>query len=177
MDAPVAVSREPVGTELPALTAVTERLRRPAGVTRSPVYCPPNGAFGEGRPHTELDAKIRAAYPGPRGPRPAWLYDAVAIDDSTFVVLTVGWKKWAYKLPSDTFGLYVFDGTEARTAWLSTDDNEHKPLAHFQLREFDPAGNLVLVHEKERTRLKKVHKPSNWYWMAADTPLASFPSR
>jgi hypothetical protein len=95
----------------------------------------------------------------------------------------------------------VFDDSGARTAWLFTDDREYKPLAHFPLREFDPVGHLVLVHEKqnlvlavpvpddladlpgavtdslalfrkERSRLKKEHGPLNWYWTTADTPLA-----
>jgi hypothetical protein len=180
------------------------------------------------------------------GPRPEWLYDAVPIDDSTFVVLTVGWKKKAYmrgrpflfalvdadgkllgRLDLHTYrdsagrgvrydvvvdqvrrrifhlntcGLYVFDDSGTRTARLSTEDKEYRPLAHFQLREFDPDGRLVLVHEKqnlvltvpvpddladlpgavtdalalfrrERARLKKARRPANWYWTADDTPL------
>ncbi len=236
---------------MPALTAVTALLRTPRGSTRSPAYCPPAGALGEGEPRTELDEQIRAERPGPGGPRPAWLYDAVAIDDSTFVVVTVGWKKVAYKRGSEfmfalvdadgkllghldlhtyrdaaargvrydvvvdqarrrvfhlnTFGLYAFDDTGTRTAWLSTADREYKPLAHFQLREFDPAGDLVLVHEKqnlvltipvpddladlpetvtdalalfrkERSRLKKENQPTNWYWTTADTPITTFRS-
>jgi hypothetical protein len=240
----VALSTEPVGAGLPALTAVTALMREPHGYTRTPVYCPPAGTSGEGEPRTELDEQIRAADPGPGGPRPAWLYDAVPIDDATFVVLTVGWKKWAYKRGGEfmfvlvdadgkllgrldlhkyrdaaargvrydvavdqarrrvfhlnTFGLYVFDASGTRTARLSTDDREYKPLAHFQLREFDPAGGLVLVHEKqnlvltvpvpddladlpvavtdalalfrkERSLLKKTHRPENWYW-TADVP-------
>jgi hypothetical protein len=243
----VAVSTEPVGAVMPPLTAVTALLRRPNGSTRWPLYCPPNGASGEGESLTELDEQIRAVHPGPGGPRPAWLYDAVAIDDSTFVVLTVGWKKKAYMRGREfmfvlvdaggkllgqldlhtyrdsasrgvrydvvvdqarrrifhlnTFGLYVFDDAGRRTARLSTDDKEHKPLARFQLREFDPAGQLVLVHEKdnlvltvpvpddladlpeavtdslalyrkERLRLKKAHRPPNSYW-TAEIPIAS----
>jgi hypothetical protein len=246
----VAVSSQPVGTTLPPLTAVTALLRAPWGNTHWPAYCPPAGTLGEGEPRTELVEQIRAAYPQPGGPRPAWLYDAVAIDDSTFVVLTVGWKKRAYQRGHEfmfvlvdgdgkllgrldlhtyrdsaargvrydvvvdqtrrrvfhlnTFGLYVFDDTGTRTARLSTDDREYKPLAHFQLREFDPDGNLVLVHEKqnlvltvpvpddladlpcavtdalalfrkERARLKKAHQPSNWYWTTnTDLPLTAF---
>ncbi len=246
----VAVSADPVGTVLPPLTAVTA-LRVRNATAYSPGQCPPTCALGE--PRTELLEQIKAAHPGPGGPRPTWLYDAVPIDDSTFVVQTVGWKKWAYKRGGDfmfvlvntdgkllgrldlhtyrdaaargvrydvvvdqarrrifhlnTFGLYVFDDSGTRTAWLSTEAKEHKPLAHFQLREFDPTGHLVLVHEKqnlvltvpvpddladlpaaitdslalfrkERTRLKKEHKPSNWYWTTPLTdpgPAASHP--
>jgi hypothetical protein len=245
----VAVSEEPVGTELPRLTAVTTLLRAPTSVIHMRVYFPPAGASGEGEARTELVEQLRAVYPGPGGPRPAWVCDAVPIDDSTFVVLTVGWKKRAYQRGNEflfalvngdgkllgkldlhtyrdaaargvrydvvvdqarrrvfhlnTFGLYVFDDSGTRTAWLSTEDKEYKPLAHFQLREFDPAGNLVLVHEKqnlvlavpvpddladlpgavtdalavfrkERARLKKSFLAPNWYWTTLDTPLVSF---
>ena len=246
----VALSQEPFGATFPALTAVTALLRKPNGSTRWPLYCPPGGRLGEGEPLTELDEQFRAETPGPGGPRPSWICDALPIDDSTFVVLTAGWKKQAYKrggqflfalVNSDgkllgrldlhtyrdaaargvrydvavdqtrrrvfhlnTFGLYVFDDTGARTAVLSTSEKEHKPLTHFQLREFDPTGNLVLVHEKqnlvltipvpddlddlpgavtdslalfrkERTRLKKAHTPKNWHWTTPPgTPLTTF---
>ncbi len=243
----VAVSREPVGAGLPALTAVTALVLRPQRLSSPLAYCPPADAFGEGVPRTELSEQMRAAYPG--GPRIEWSHDAVPIDDKTFVVLTVGWKKRAYQrgrpfmfvlvdadgkllghldlgiyrdsatrgvrfdvvvdqprrrvFHLNTFGLYVFDDTGARMAHLSTAEREYKPLAHFQLREFDSTGQMVLVHEKqnlvltvpvpddladlpeavtdslalfrkERARLKKAHPPQNWYWTAADTPLTDF---
>ena len=190
----VAVSREPIGAALPALTAVTALSRTPNSTVHSPVYCPPTGASGEGEPRTGLVEQIRAAHPGPGGPRPAWVYDVV-VDQA---------RRRIFHL--NTFGLYVFDDSGTRTAWLSTDDKEYRPLAHFQLREFDPAGQLVLVHEKqnlvltvpvpddladlpgavtdalalfrkERTRLKKEYRPPNLYWTTAGTPLASFSSR
>jgi hypothetical protein len=101
----------------------------------------------------------------------------------------------------NTFGLYVFDDTGARLLKLSTDIKEHKPLAQFQLREYDPyGGHLVLVHEKEnllltipvpnnlddlsqavttalaefrkrRTWLKQRHLPENWHWTMASAPV------
>ena len=100
----------------------------------------------------------------------------------------------------NTFGLYVFDDTGTRRAVLSTGDKEYKPLAQFQLREFGPSGELVLVHEKQhlvltvhvpddlaelpaavtdalavfrkgRSQLKKRHAPSNWHWTTGDVPF------
>ncbi|MDN3357719.1 hypothetical protein [Actinomadura sp. DC4] len=245
----VALSPEPVGATLPALTAVTALSRGSRRFLYPLAYGRPTGASGEGEPRTELIEQLRAERPGPGGPRPEWLYDAVPVDDTTFVVLAVGWKKWAYKRGGDfvfllvdaegrllgrldldrhrdaaargvrydvvvdqarrrifhlsTFGLYVFDDQGTRTARLATDDPAFKPLARFQLREFDPAGHLVLVHEKqnvmltvpvpedladlpgtvtdalalfrrERSRLKKEQRPENWYWTTDDAPLAFF---
>lgn len=249
-DNTVALSHEPVGERLPALTAVTALMceRPPAG--HAPRYCPPTGASGEGTPRTELVRQFETAYGTDLGsPRPENVRDVVPIDDSTFVVLTVGWHKHAGRRGGDflfalvntdgtllghldldtywdsaargrrydvvvdqgrrrifhlnTFGLYVFDDSGARTLYLSTETKEYKPLAHFQLREFDPTGSLVLVHEKqhlvltvpvpddladlpgavvdalahfrrERTKLKKEHQPENWYWAASGIPLSSF---
>ena len=53
----------------------------------------------------------------------------------------------------NTFGLYVFDDTGARIGHLSTGDKAYRPLKDMQLREFDPTGNLVLVHEKKHLML------------------------
>ncbi|NKZ00030.1 hypothetical protein [Nocardiopsis alborubida] len=249
-DNTVALSPEPVGTKLPALTAVTALMRERPPLGHAPRYCPPSGASGEGTPRTELVEQLGAAYgTGLGGPDPENVRDVVPIDDSTFVVVTVGWSKWSgrrggdflfalvdadgtllghldlhtywdsaargtrYDVVADqgrrrvfhlnTFGLYAFDGSGNRTLHLSTEDKEYKPLAHFQLREFDPTGSLVLVHEKQhllltvpvpddlaelpgavvdalahfrkaRTRLKKVHQPQNWYWRTSGIPLPSF---
>ncbi|WP_017571620.1 NHL repeat-containing protein [Nocardiopsis halotolerans] len=248
-DNTVALSHEPVGTELPALTAVTALMceRPPAG--HAPRYCPPTGASGEGTPRTELVGQLDAESGGRFGIRAETVRDAVPVDDSTFVALAVGWHKHAGQRGGDflfalvntdgkvvghldldtyrdsaargmrydvvvdqrrrrifhlnTFGLYVFDDSGTRTLHLSTEDKGYKPLAHFRLHEFDPSGHLVLTHEKqhlvltvpvpddladlpgtvvdaltrfrgERTRLKKEHRPENWYWTAADTPLTLF---
>ncbi|MBE3001614.1 hypothetical protein IDM40_23390 [Nocardiopsis sp. HNM0947] len=108
----VAVSQEPVGTELPELTAVTA-LRRERPALRGPRYYPPSDGSGEGEPRTELAEQITGRYgTGFRVPRPESVRDVVPIDDSTFVVLMLGWFKHAAQRGGDfLFGLVDSEGT------------------------------------------------------------------
>ncbi|MFD9942071.1 hypothetical protein ACFWYW_48965 [Nonomuraea sp. NPDC059023] len=127
-------------------------------------------------------------------------------DDSPFTGFCFGLAADAYRgfaFHLNRYGLYAWDRTGNLRAKLDTGSGAFKPLIHFTLTACSPAGELLLVHNKQhlvlrlpvpddlndlaaaveqalsgyarqRTVLKKRWAPVNWHWTQADAPLQHF---
>ncbi|MGW1052652.1 hypothetical protein [Streptomyces sp. NPDC002521] len=98
------------------------------------------------------------------------------------------------------YGLYAWNRAGALRAKLDTATKAFKPLTHFTLTTCTPAGDLLLIHNKQhlilrvpvpedltelpsaveealrgyarqRTALKKQWAPVNWHWTEASAPV------
>ncbi|MET7330757.1 hypothetical protein [Nonomuraea sp. NPDC005650] len=108
------------------------------------------------------------------------------------------YRGFAYHL--NRYGLYAWDKSGILRVKLDTEGKAFKPLTHFTLTTCSPAGELLLVHNKQhlvlrvpapddltglaasveealhgyarqRTVLKKQWAPVNWHWTQRDVPL------
>lgn len=106
-----------------------------------------------------------------------------------YTVVTDPGRRLAFHL--NRYGLYAWDADGTLLGRVSTEDKPFKALTNFQLLGCSPAGDLILVHDKqhlllrvpvpdmdlgsavsaalqaytrERTSLKKTFPQTNWHW-------------